>query len=100
YFWSAKGAGELATRVNIELAVCVTQVHLDGLHAQEQRLGDLPVGEPFVGHRRDPPLTRGQCIAAGRALTARPRSAREQLRAGALGDQRAPAGARLIESVA
>src|SRR5262245_4214703 len=51
--------GELAPRTELELAVGTREVDLDGLHRDEQRLGDVAVAQPFGGERRDAPLARG-----------------------------------------
>jgi DNA-binding NarL/FixJ family response regulator len=45
-FHGSECFGEFLSRVDVELAVDVAEVHFDGLAAYEQRLGDLLVGEP------------------------------------------------------
>src|ERR687896_2005806 len=66
-----EGGGELGARADAELAVCVTEVRLDGLLGDEQSLGDLRVGQALGGHRRDAPLAGRQRLGAQQARTAR-----------------------------
>ena len=78
-----------------ELRVGVRELRLDGLGRDEQSLGDLAVAEPTGGHPRGAQLGGGQRVAGrSAALTSRPRPARDQLRAGSLGERAAPRAAR------
>src|SRR5438067_3553665 len=61
---------ELGTRTDVELAVGVRKVGLDGLDGQEQRLRYLAVAATVRGHAGDAPLGRGERVRAGGAQRA------------------------------
>ena len=84
-------AGELAPRLDVELAVRVAQVVLDRLGRDEQRLGDLAVALTRGGELGDPALARGQRRRpAEQRLAARARAGRGELDPGALVTARPP----------
>ena len=60
----AKCLLELVATGDVELAVDPAQVRLGGIGGDEQRLGDLAVGEAFGGEPRDAQFAGGERVAA------------------------------------
>src|SRR5262245_29068191 len=56
---------ELTARGDLQLAVDAREVHLDRLHRDEERLGDLLVRVILRGQLGDAALARGQRVHAG-----------------------------------
>ena len=77
---------------DIELGVHVPEMGGDGLHADEQCLGDLAVGQALDGQLRDPQLAGGQRPGAGDPVAPRPTACGDELVAGP-GSQGEPAAA-------
>ena len=55
-----EGRGELSSRADLELAIDAGEVHLDGLHGDEQRLSDVLIADVLGGKLRDPALACGE----------------------------------------
>src|SRR5579875_2219319 len=75
--------GQLSARADLELHECVAQVVLDGLGGDEQRFGDLAVGEAIGGEANDPQLACRKRLLPPLARAPRPRAEHSQLRSSA-----------------
>ena len=64
-------AGKLGGAGDLELVADAVEVHLGGSAGDEQRLGDLAVGEAFGGESRNAQLAGSQGVAAGDRVPAR-----------------------------
>src|SRR5215471_11284058 len=67
---------ELAPRADLELAVDAREVELDGLHRDEELLGDLLVAAVAGRDLGNAALARGQRVEAAGEDLARPRAGR------------------------
>src|SRR3954447_8290425 len=74
-----ESGGDLGAGADVELAIRVGQVSLDGSHPHEQRLCDLTIGRPIGGQLCHPQLTRGERIAATDVVATRAGAGRAQL---------------------
>src|SRR4051812_37127477 len=94
--------GELVARGDVELAVDVAQVPLDGFHSDELALRYLPVGEAFRGERRHAVLARGQRLATRQhaPVAARTCARGDELLMSAVGQTARPHPSRLVEGFA
>jgi len=81
---------EVGASVDIEFLVGVAEMCLDGLWGDEQRLSDLRGAASFGGHVGDAGLGGGQGVAAGACGPAGARPCRQQLLAGAFGEDWCP----------
>ena len=64
---------------------------LDGPCGNEERLGDLAVGEALAGELGDATFARGERVESGEQDATRPRTGCSELRLGVLGEGTAPA---------
>src|SRR3712207_3853203 len=87
---SAQERGQLGAPAEVELAVDLAQVVLDGLRAHEQRRGRLLVRRALGHDHRDLQLVRREHLGDRQAPAARRRAAGPQLRPGALGPPASP----------
>ena len=100
------GAGEFVSGADGEFAVGVAEVHLHGLQAEVEGLGDLSVAESVGRHGGDSEFAGGERVAAGLGAPAGPDAGAEQLVVGPSGERVCPAavgeletGAELLESL-
>src|SRR3954453_2057821 len=81
-----EGAGELVAGADVELAVGVGEVDLDGLRGDEELLGDLAVGHRLGGHAGDATLAGGQGLDSAEGLAAGSDAGGAELLAGPVGE--------------
>src|SRR5262249_52612938 len=74
--WRPERLGEVRAAVDVQLAVGVHQVHVDGLGSDEQGLGNFAVAHAVRSHLGDTQLARGECVDAPQGQPARPRPGR------------------------
>jgi hypothetical protein len=96
----AEAGGDLLARGDVELEVDLAQLVLDRAHAEEQRLGDVTVGQAARRHLRDAALARGERLEAGDGAPARARAGGLQLLLGAVGQAARPARVGEVEAKA
>jgi len=93
----AERLGQLGARGDVQLAVGVAEVGLHRPGGDEQRLGDLAVGQPVGGEATDAPLRRCERLRSGQWDASRPRPERAQLLRGPVGECPRAAVKRTIE---
>jgi hypothetical protein len=68
----AQGVTQVVTRADVKLAVGVSEMGLDGLGGDEQRLGNLGIAEALGGELGDPALRGGEGVSAAMGRAPRP----------------------------
>jgi hypothetical protein len=96
--WSAagEGGGKLVSRLNPQLAEDAREVTFDRASCDEQRLGDLAVGEALAGELGDPAFAGRERVDPGEHDAARARTGGAKLGFGVCGER---SGARAMGSV-